>query len=451
MRKIYLLAFLCFSAICSGQTPANDSHWNLIWSEPFSSQGTTQSNWEIKDDFDHYDNPMVFRSINVNPHFDSEINSWCLALNLKQEIPPYFCPPVHTTPELCKRQFKYNGYIPYYYSGGYIITTTPNIQYGYIEAKMKIPDIPGTGCAFWLWDCSNSYKEIDIFEMDPGAKEACLNSQFTHTRNIMTSCIHTQAPAGGCGDPNAFGSVAEIQDFTQWHTYGIEWSPSRIIWYIDDYPVRYYQNAQINGPLYLIINTALLTKTDPLGNIVLRTDDSGFPLLNNNNLPVEMLVDYVNVYELNYDCNGFINSTNYDFSSYNNVERRFIKIGNGGGNNSLAIGDEVKLRASQFIELCGNFYVPVGAKFYADVNKYCSPNPGIQCTHTYNPCEYDFSYYDNSVKKIIEIGGSNCSNNLIPLYNEILLKATDEIILKPGVTITPNASRFVEIKITSCY
>jgi hypothetical protein len=180
---------------------------------------------------------------------------------------------------------------------------------------------------------------------------------------------------------------------------------------------------------------------------------NGAPLADNTTpFPSDMLIDYVRVYELKEDCNDFINSTNYDFSTYNNVEKNFINIGQGGGNNSLSVGDNITIRASQYIEINGDFYVPVGASFYMDANKDCATDlGGTGCTQTFNPCIYDFSTYDNSVKKIIELGGSGCNVNITPVNNALLLEATDIIILKPGVVVTPVTGKSVDLNISTCH
>ena len=170
-----------------------------------------------------------------------------------------------------------------------------------------------------------------------------------------------------------------------------------------------------------------------------------------SSFPADMLIDSFKVYKLKEDCSDFINSTNYNFSTYNNVEKNFINIGQGGGSNSLSVGDNVILRASQYIDISGDFYVPVGASFYVDANKDCSTDLGIQCTQTFNPCMYNFSNYDNTVKQIIDLGDNGCIINIIPASNNISLEATDQIILKPSETITPIPGKSVDLKIVTCH
>lgn len=163
-----------------------------------------------------------------------------------------------------------------------------------------------------------------------------------------------------------------------------------------------------------------------------------------------MLIDYVKVYKLKNDCSGYINSVNYDFSDYDYKVKNFIKIGYNNGNNSLDVGQDVKLRASQFIEISGNFSVPLGASLYLDANGECTTEVEQHCTQTFNPCIYDFSNYDNFIKKTIEIGGDNCNLTIIPINSNLSFYATDLIHLKQNVSIKPLPGKSVELKIVSC-
>ena len=349
-------------------------------------------------------------------------------------------------------EMKNEPYLGYFYtSGGVETNPLYYLNSGYFESRIKLPYGNGFWPTFWTQVGAEpwSYEEIDIFEMVPGEEEYCHRDNDEHilnTLNTMTSNVHTHPPCFlcdgincednplcNCDDPYSNGSISLIQDYTQWHTYGIEWSPSRIIWYVDDYPVRYYQNSQIVSFTRIILNFALKPGFAAYGS-----------------LPALMYVDYVKVYELKKACNDFIDATNYDFSTYNNVEKNYIKIGEGGGNNYLSVGDDVTIRASQFVDIYGDFYVPLGASFYMDASKDCTIDLGRECSLEFNPCSYDFSNYDNSVKKIIELGGNACSMNITPMNNDVVLQATDQIILKPGVTITPTPGKSIELKIISC-
>jgi hypothetical protein len=234
-----------------------------------------------------------------------------------------------------------------------------------------------------------------------------------------------------CEDPYDSPTVLKIQDYTQWHTYAIEWSPSRIIWYVDGAIFKYFKNSLIVSPTSVIFNLAVQKgKT--------------------TTAPAVMEVDYVKVYELKKDCDQFINSVNYPFSTYNNREKNFIKIGEASGINTLPVGQNVILRASQYIDFAGDFSVPIGASLYADVNHECSTDLITSCTQVFNPCHYNFSVYDNSIRHEINLGGGSCDAIINPVSTPVQLKATNDILLEAGVTITTANTSYSELKIVPC-
>ncbi len=327
-----------------GQTPSNDPHWQLLWQDDFDSLNTEI--WEIKNHNDHNSptNCCGELQIYTNRTDNVFINGGNLVLRAKNET--YSCDSSSINQWECVRQYVTGQ--PYNYTSGWVETKNPyQVHYGFLEARIKLPYGNGFWPAFWTWTGNPSYQEIDIFEMVPGDEEYCHrnNSQkFIHTNNTTSSNVHTAAPCSICGytncdqnplcncdDPYAAYSVSQINDYTQWHTYGIEWSPSRIIWYLDNYPVRYYHNAGITAPTNIILNFAI--------------KGTG------GSLPADILISSIKFYQLDKDCDDYINSTNYDFSTYNYFIKNFIKIGQGGGNNSISAGQNVILRASQYIEI----------------------------------------------------------------------------------------------------
>lgn len=406
MKKYITLLFAFKMIISFGQTPSNDPHWQLLWQDDFNSINT--SIWDVANNFDHYGEPEMYRTNNVS------ISGGHLVIEAKSE-----------------------SYMGHSYTSGMLTSTTAySPQFGYMEARIQLPYGNGLWPAFWTFSGISGYQEIDVFEMLPGAEEYCHRNsmqQFTHTNIVMTSNIHLQGPDGTCDDPYAAPSVNIIQDYTQWHTYGIEWSPTKIVWYIDNYPVRYYANSQINAPTTIILNLAI----NPYVTVT-----SGFP--------ADMLVDYVKVWGLADECNEYINATNYDFSTYNNKVKNFIIIGDPSSTNSLNSGDDITIRASQFIDI-NEITIPLGASFYADADKDCQTDLSTECSQTFNPCSYNFSSYDNSIKSNIELGDNGCILNITPASTDLILQATNEIVLKPGVHITPTSTKSVELKIVACH
>ena len=225
-----------------------------------------------------------------------------------------------------------------------------NTKYGYIEAKIKVPYGHSFFPGFWTFvgpgvSNNSNAAEIDIFEMLGGGRLTDFDSP-----DILTTNIWTEYPSivdhGKQHKPTNF-------NYTQWNTYAVEWSPSKIVWYVNHSPIRVLKNHQIIDPVRVLFNFAVRPDLPP---------DYSTPF------PSEMLVDYVKVYSLKKDCGSTLNACNYDFSNHDNKVKNTINIGNGTCSNSLSPGDNVILRASNGVEIKGSFEVPVNAELYIDAN-----------------------------------------------------------------------------------
>ena len=160
-----------------------------------------------------------------------------------------------------------------------------NFQYGRIEARMSLPMGAGIWPAFWqLGSNINTSSwplcgEMDIMEWVP---------QFGASKTSST--IHGPFSGGnGVGSSFIFPHSGTVTDF---HTYGIIWSPNEAQFYRDDPSTPYFtiQNTSdipgdwvFNHPFFIIMNLAM-------GGYFPGYTDSTTPN------PAVMTVDYVRVY-----------------------------------------------------------------------------------------------------------------------------------------------------------
>lgn len=110
-------------------------------------------------------------------------------------------------------------------------------RYGYFEARMKWDVATGAWPAFWLLPVENNWGaseggELDVFEGQGDPANA-------HT---YYGSIHDWKLVGGVYKDiaNTNGHNAAILpgvDFTQWHNYGVLWTPGAMTWYFDDAPI----------------------------------------------------------------------------------------------------------------------------------------------------------------------------------------------------------------------
>ena len=134
-----------------------------------------------------------------------------------------------------------------YLSG--VITSYDSFKftYGYVEARAKVPFGRGLWSAFWLL---NAYyvdlkPEIDIME------------HIGHDRDVL---FHTYHYYDSNGELRSTESMATAGiDFTsEFHTYGVDWRPGKITFYIDGIERHSISDPNVSAQeMYIIANTAI--------------------------------------------------------------------------------------------------------------------------------------------------------------------------------------------------
>ncbi len=154
-------------------------------------------------------------------------------------------------------------------------------QYGYIEARAKIPVGQGIWPAFWMlgsnikvvgWPKSG---EIDILEYV--GKEP----------NMVFTSLHTQASHGETINTKK----TRFEDIEEgFHTYAINWTKEKIEFYVDNNLVYTFAPESktvdvwpFSQPFYFIVNVAIG------GNF-------GGPEVDDTIFPQEFIIDYIKVY-----------------------------------------------------------------------------------------------------------------------------------------------------------
>lgn len=135
--------------------------------------------------------------------------------------------------------------------------------YGYAEIRTRLPRGAGLWPAFWLIPQDHSWPpEIDVFE-SRGDKQTMVSENLFITSD--TTPYFISGP-----------------DFTAgYHTFGLDWEPHTVTWYIDGKLVRRVE-ASISKPLYLVANLAVAGNPGPTAETV---------------FPASMGIDFVRVYQ----------------------------------------------------------------------------------------------------------------------------------------------------------
>jgi len=341
MNRIILLSIFGLSTILAfSQSPTNDPHWQLKWEDNFNTFDNVK--WIKMEYGRHGDEPQLYLADQV----------WTGGGNLVIELnnnkvqcpstPPW--PPSGACGK-CTSDKWYN------YQSGWIETKTNyNVQFGYIEARIKLPfrrvgnKSWGFFPAFWSWQGDlkpvSNQAEIDIFEVFGGEyKEP----------NTINTCIHRwyNNNNGDQGRSHTFSNF----DYTDWHTYAIEWDKDRIVWYLDNKAIRTTVNHLIVDPVRIILNLAIQSQSYYLPPT-------------SPTFKEYMYVDYVKVYSLKCDKNTVVTQIP-NFNTYNYAVKKSISLSN---TTTIPANSNITLRATDFIELKAGFEVPLGRELYLDVS-----------------------------------------------------------------------------------
>jgi len=226
-----------------------------------------------------------------------------------------------------------------YFSGA--IESVRKFKYGYFEIRCALPPAnKGNFPAFWLWEYINRYSEIDIFEHTIHGKvsdERCFTGGYYTSNGIGENRVNYDIPLNEPG-------------LTNFHTYAVEWSPKSIIWYFDNKQVGSARNEPeiTDESMAIKVNYAL---------------DDYVKGANNSLFPLNMVIDYVKVYQLKCDKLTIVNEIS-NFSTFNYAVKKSISLS---GATTIPANSNISLRATDFIELTNGFEVPLGVELYLDI------------------------------------------------------------------------------------
>jgi len=256
--------------------------WTLVWSDEFDGKGTNLDSNGV--DLDKWGYQLGTGSQYGLDGWGNNEQQYYRAENIAVE---------NGVLKITAQQEQVEG--KPYTSGRLFTEPTFSQTYGKFEARMKLPAGEGLWPAFWMMPQDSVYGtwaasgEIDIME----------------ARGRLLDEIGGALHYGGAWPNNKFTAKTyhfpEGQDITDYHVYGLEWEPGELRWYVDGQlyqtinnwdswgegqPAKYAFPAPFDQPFYLILNLAVGGNYD------------GGREPSESDLPAEMLVDYVRVYEL---------------------------------------------------------------------------------------------------------------------------------------------------------
>jgi beta-glucanase (GH16 family) len=152
-----------------------------------------------------------------------------------------------------------------------MLRSKSTVRYGYIEAIVKVPNVPGAWPAFWLYpEDNNGAAEIDIMEIVRNPQRGEHTARSYHV-------LHP-APGETCGHPPATykapSTTEQWRNYTPgfdfaagFHKFAVIWEPGRVRHYVDDvlvYDTPYYwprtkdaTGCPLAAPAPVLINYAM--------------------------------------------------------------------------------------------------------------------------------------------------------------------------------------------------
>jgi len=361
MRHLAIIVFVSVN-VAYGQSlpdPANDPGWILIpgLSDEFSSAGSiNNAKWEYAQPWGAhiYTNSLYcvsddayYRSVGASSGATDGY-----AAKLKIDYDPTTC-----------YDWAGNPYSRNYQAGA--LFGTNEIKYGYFEIRCRYTDNGihnyGIGVNFWMWhrwDWSGTYPDVTWSEIDMAEIDA---SENRHTCNI-----HYGEPwMDNTGTPEVVehwflrtdSAYDYVTSFPSWRKISCLWSPDQIDFFIDGVLIRSYSGSYCSEliPMQLIIDLG----SPAHGKSI--TSGSTY-------LPFTYEIDYVRTYQMDMDCSTVINSCSWDINTYDNKVKESITFGGSSSScsNTINSGGSKYLKATDYIEIDGNFTVNSGGIFVAE-------------------------------------------------------------------------------------
>jgi beta-glucanase (GH16 family) len=192
---------------------------------------------------------------------------------------------------------------PGWYSGAIDTSRLYDKTYGYFECRCICPGASGLWGAFWMFadgvghidGTGNDGAEIDIFESPMYAHPK------KQMRNGVTHTIHFDGYEE-YHQSTMLGTYNAVNPYKEFNTYGLEWNENECIFYING-----VETDRLDGKYVSQVAEWLILSVEVGGNNCIPGDDGNGNISVGDNgiitdnppeiLPVDMIVDYVRVYD----------------------------------------------------------------------------------------------------------------------------------------------------------
>ncbi|MDL2227925.1 glycoside hydrolase family 16 protein [Odoribacter sp. OttesenSCG-928-L07] len=242
-----------------------------------------------------------------------------------------------------------------YISGGIETANKKTFSYGYFEIEIKTPASGNKGPwgGFWMHTGEGGWDEIDVFE--PNGNDNYLGTQFHSGISATHNGIHRLSSET---HPNHFTGYPDLS--ANFHKFAVIWTPK-------------YVNVLFNGTsVYEIVEPEYIPSHPMVLFLTFQIDAWGGAPNSSTSFPLYWQFKNFKYYRLKTDCSHGITQTNFDFVSHANKYKvqKFYSL----TNSTVPNNKNIVLRATDYIELKGEFTVPLGSTFTAITHCYTCPD-----------------------------------------------------------------------------
>jgi beta-glucanase (GH16 family) len=175
-----------------------------------------------------------------------------------------------------------------------IVKSKKRILYGYFEARSRSMR-SGVCNAFWLYDPLDADKkyregdaseEIDIFELFGKLPDPQLQRTFWATvHRYETPYVESIVNKKKTKLPDySFRQLMPFDFYSDFHVYGLLWTPEKLVWYIDGKEVFQRVNDYFHRPLHIVFDAEIMEDWVGLPDVA--------------DLPSVFSTDYVRVWQM---------------------------------------------------------------------------------------------------------------------------------------------------------
>lgn len=261
----------CSDSVRQEKTPIREGY-TLVWHDEFNEGTTLDSS-----DWTHEVKPSGWVNHEQQNYVDGEIDG--------RRVTEIADGSLHI------HCFKHNGKI---YSGRVYAHVGTGWQYGYMEARIKLPKGKGTWPAFWMMPVTADRPR----ERWPKCGEIDIMEEVGVVPNEVSSSLHAEGHNHTNGTQVTHAMTIDKAE-GEFHVYAIEWTAENITTYVDgkiqlsyDNDGQGVRNWPYDKPYYIILNLAWGGSWGGMQGV----DESA--------LPVSMVVDYVRVFQQKYAERG---------------------------------------------------------------------------------------------------------------------------------------------------